>query len=65
MIEEVSPWICHVCERTFTTSEGVVCSACFTLSCRSHMITATVLNRKSGLYELVQICTDCRIRQQL
>lgn len=65
MIQEPSPWMCHICGRTGITEEGATCEECFKISCKSHMTTVTSKNPQTGLYELVTICALCRFKRHL
>ncbi len=64
-MDEQSPWLCHICDRTSTSNDGVTCGECFKLTCRSHMTTATIRNPGSELYQLVLICAHCQFKRQL
>ncbi len=64
-MEEQSPWLCHICDLTSTSSDAVTCSECYKQTCRSHMVTATIHNPDNGLYQLVLICSYCQLKRQL
>ena len=63
--DEKAPWLCHVCGYSSTIGEGQACSQCYKIACRKHLLTSTVLNPDSGLYEFRQTCVECQLRQQL
>lgn len=65
MSEENSLWLCHVCGYSSNIGEGQACAECYKICCRSHLTVATVLNPKSGLYELQLICVECQFRKTL
>jgi len=65
MSEEKSPWMCHVCQYCSTIGEGLVCSECYMITCHEHILTKTVLNKESGLYELRLICAECQFKNHL
>lgn len=65
VMEEQSPWLCHICDRTSTSSDAVTCSECYKLTCRTHMTIATIHNPDNGLYQLVLICAHCQLKRQL
>lgn len=56
---EVSPWMCHICNKTSSTTESRACERCYKIACEHHMHTKAFLNRESGLWELKQVCTLC------
>jgi len=62
---EKSPWICHVCGYRSTRGEGIACEQCYKIACRKHLTIATIRNEETGLYELKQICVECRFREHL
>lgn len=64
-MDDNSPWLCHICDRTSISADAVTCSECYKLSCRSHMTTATVHNQSTGLYELVLVCAHCHLKKHL
>ena len=62
---ETSPWLCHICNRKGSGSEGQACSECYKMTCPRHRQMTTVLNQVTGLYELKLVCSECRLRAQL
>ncbi len=65
MLEERSPWLCHICGYSSTLGEGQACAECYKISGRKHLIVATVHNPQTSLYELKQICVECQFRKTL
>lgn len=62
---ENSPWMCHICGHSSRLGEGVACSQCYKITCPIHLLTTTVFNPASGLFELQQICVECQLKKQL
>jgi len=60
---EHSPWICHVCDATFT-SESTACSLCYKTTCSAHLKRVSLYNRESGLYEIAPVCIWCTASQR-
>ncbi|MFO7576394.1 MAG: hypothetical protein R6W66_01570 [Pelovirga sp.] len=65
MKEETTAWICHICNQSSTTAEGVACSECFRLTCSAHRTTIPRRDHDSGLYRLTQVCVLCRMKMNL
>ncbi len=61
MNPESSPWLCHVCNESSTTEEGIACATCFKIACRRHLRTSTVYNPQTGLYEIARVCVLCQL----
>lgn len=55
---ESSPWICHVCGKTFT-GESMVCSLCFRTTCPEHLCKAASLGGNSSDNESEWLCAEC------
>ncbi len=54
-----SPWLCHVCNYTSSTTESIACSLCYKTTCSVHLKHVTAYNAESGLYELQPVCIHC------
>ena len=57
--EQLSPWLCHVCDRTFHDIESTVCSICYKTTCSDHLQRIARFNPNTGLYELQPVCLFC------
>jgi len=58
---QFSPWICHVCDRTFQDIESTACSICYKTTCAAHLRHVAHFNPESDLYELRPICLHCAV----
>jgi len=60
-----SPWICHYCGYTSSTTESRACDQCYKITCNAHLQRAMRLNKNSGLYEMTTICAECALEELL
>lgn len=62
---ERSPWICHYCGYTSSTTESRACDQCYKITCGSHLQPTMRRNPDNGLYELAMICVECTLKEIL
>jgi len=62
--EEQSPWMCHICDKLFTTGESDACSVCYKTTCNAHLKRVPV-ETESGILILEPVCLYCEMEKMV